>query len=347
MSETSFVGEPVFYGDEKKSLFANRWRIDKPGSHIYRILPPCGLLAQLGRWSFYESIHWGFRASNGKQRPFRCIQRKDGKSKMIVQECPACTQIAARKLEFDAKEKHLISSGKSPEEIKEILTPFATWFREFNNEKFHSLNALKPDLQIGNLKIKIRQKQALDLEVKELRERHQINPVNVKGGVWFDFQRLGLGRDTTYPVKVVKEEVVIQGRKLESIKEAPLTDEVLKRMEKEASELSTAYKDLTYEQVKMLVNSNGDPEVVDSVFGTPRVADMSTSTSTFNAVEEVDESVESEETEANVAADSQDLEAKLLAQLASLKASKQEAKTTKMSDMSAADFVNAFKTGNV
>ncbi len=337
MEETSFIGEPVF-GDNanRRSNGANaNWKIGEEGSHIYRILPPCGMLAKIGRWSFYEALHWGYTLSNGKKRPFRCIQRKNRKTGMVEVECPQCTLIAEKQATFDARKKELEAKGKNPNEVKELMKPLDMWLRNFNLEKVHFLNVMRQDNQIGRLKVKIKQKQALDLVLKALMEKKGINPVSIKEGVWIDFQRVGMGRhDTTYPVEIVKEEVDIgNGVKAETIKKAPLSTEVLKRMEKEAFELATYYKDLTYDQIKMLVSSGGDPEITDSLFGAPVVTPMAT---TAPDVEEYEDDVEAAEemvTQAPTETQEDAAEAALLAQLAAMRAKKSTPSTPAVSEV--------------
>lgn len=342
---SDLIGEPVF-GDSKgkRSNFANaNWRIDTEGSHVYRILPPFGYLAKAGKWSYYETLHWGYKLTNGKMRPFRCIQRKNPKTKMLEQKCPMCVKIEETKLNRENREKELQAQKKTPDEIKDILKPLDAWLRTYNTQRGHFLNVLRPDGQIGRLFIKIDCMKNLNMLFNNLITKDQINPVSAKQGVWVDFQRVGLNRnDTKYPVEVVTEEVAIQGgRKAKLVKDAQLSDEVLKRMEKEAFDLPTFYTDLNYDQIQALVSSGGDPEVVDSVFGAPRTT---ATPDEADEVEEVEESVSLPETAVSpvVAAgtalaatlleetveEEVDEEAALMAQLAALKAKKAQVKAT-------------------
>jgi hypothetical protein len=266
------IGKPV-YGNQtnSRSNSANaNWKLADEGSHIYRILPPYGSLAASGRWSQYEALHWGFQLSTGKKRAFRCIQRKNRKTGMIEVECPMCTKIEEQKNVLADRMKILKEQGKTKDQVKAALEPLNDWLQKFNIQKGHFLNVLREDRQIGRLFIKIRCKQALDTALKDLVEKEHLDPIASEQGVWLDFQRTGMGRDNTvYNVVPAMEDIEVNGRRLKSIKEAPLSDELLERMKKEAWDLGTFNKDLTFNEIQMLVSSDGDPSIADSVFGAP------------------------------------------------------------------------------
>ncbi len=343
MSNTeSVIGKPVYgnQGGNSRPNAANaNWKIGNEGSHVYRILPPFGLLANAGRWSQYEAVHWGFSLSNGKKRAFRCIQRKNSRTKMVEIECPMCKKIAEQtKLRDDRKFK-LEADGKSPSEVAAVLQPLNDWLSTFNLQKGHYLNVMRQDGQIGKLFIKIRLKQALDAKLPIFMNKYKLDPIAAEDGMWLDFTRTGMGRnDTTYDVTPLEEPVEINGRTLIDIKAAPLSPDVIKRMSKEAFELSTQFRDLTYDEVQMMVASNGDPTIVDTVFGAPTIA-PATKTAAAPVYEE--DSYEDEEapTAAPAVADEEE---QIMAQLAALRAKK--APPSKSTND---DFVAQFKAGKL
>jgi hypothetical protein len=350
MSDTeTVIGKPVYGsngGNARPNAANANWKIGNEGSHIYRILPPFGLLANAGRWSQYEAVHWGFSLSNGKKRAFRCIQRKNNRTKMVEIECPMCKRIAEQtKLRDDRKAK-LEAEGKSPAEVAALLQPLNDWLACFNLQKGHYLNVMRPDGQIGRLFIKIRLKQALDAKLPVFMNKYKLDPIAAEDGMWLDFTRTGMGRnDTTYDVSPVEAPVEVNGRTLMDIKSAPLSADVIKRMAREAFELSTQFRDLTYDEVQMLVSSNGDPAIVDAVFGAPTTK-ATNNPSTPSFVEEEYEEVESDAavTSATPSMDD-DAEAAILAQLAALRAKKAPPKT--VATTTEDDFVAQFKAGKL
>jgi hypothetical protein len=274
MSENN-IGKPV-YGDggsRRPNISNSNWQLKTQGSHVYRILPPFGVLAKLGRWSQYEALHWGFKLSNGKHRAFRCILRKKRGTNLVTQECPMCTKMAQVEADKKAKFDQMTKSKKSPEEISKALEPIEAWQQAFNLQKGHFLNVLSPDGQIGRLFIKIRCKQSLDKTLASIISEEGVDPIWAEQGVWLDFQRFGAGRnDTVYDVKPAYEVVEVNGRKLKSVKNAPLSQDTINRMTTEAWDLATFYRDLSFDEIQMLVSSNGDPQIMDSLFGMPVTA---------------------------------------------------------------------------
>lgn len=278
-TNTSVVGKAVYGNQGGKKNFANAgWQISENGSHFYRILPPFGLLAAKGQWAKFEAVHWGFKGTDGKMKPFRCIQRtKKNRNGMvdIIVECKQCTKIAEKKAQYDNAVKKYVSEGKTQEEAWKLCEPMKPWLDRYNLDRHWTVNALRPeDNQIGKLKIKLAAKKELDERIKYLQEKKGIeDPLDPETGVLFDFQRTGEGRyGTKYPVAVAMETVKVDGEEFEKIRRFPLTKEVLKRMETEAFELSNSYVDLTHEQIALLASSNGDPSIVDSVFGAGTVS---------------------------------------------------------------------------
>ncbi len=345
-TEDTVIGKPVYgnQGGNSRPNAANaNWKIGNEGSHVYRILPPFGLLASSGRWSQYEAVHWGFSLSNGKKRAFRCIQRK-GRNKMIEVECPMCKKIAEKTRQYESSREKFLADGKTEAEVAVLVQPLADWLKTFNVQKGHYLNVLRQDGQIGKLFIKIKMKQDLDLKLPKFMEKYKIDPIAANEGMWLDFTRNGMERNNSvYGVEPVEETVEINGRKLIDIKSAPLSADVIKRMAKEAFELSTQFRDLTYDEVQMMVSSNGDPTIVDGVFGAPTTAPTAKTNPT---PPEDDYGDEGEIPGSSANSPPIDEEAAIMAQLASLRAKKSTPKPS-VTEGSDDDFVAQFKAGKL
>lgn len=345
------IGVPVFGNtSERKSMTNANWRVVKGTTSTYRILPPFGLYAKIGKWFQYEAIHWGITGTNGKQKPFKCIQKMNYKTKMIEVECPMCSRIAAQNKLFDDRKAALEADKKTKDEVVALLQPLTDWFRRYNVQKGFFVNAMKQSGEIGRLFIKIKQKQNLDLEIEKLmKNKNPINPILATEGVYFEFSKHGLGSQTIFPVNVFKETVVVNGQEYETVKKAPLTDEVLARMTTEAFELANFYKEIPFNQIAMLASAEDDPTIADSVFGSPTMI-PSTQTEDYEVPDEPEESTRTVTTKPSEAPDE---EAMLLAQLAALKA-KKETKTATPAPANVStqtlgkeDFIAAFKAGKL
>jgi hypothetical protein len=276
MSDTEndgFIGEPEIGNKEKKSYKNANWRIDDSGEQVYRILPPCHSLAKSGRWSFYDAIHWGFQGTNGKMKPFRCIQQKNHKTKMITQECPACTWIEGKRNDYNKLLASLKEDKRSKEDIERMTGDQFKWLMRFNTQKGHYVNAMKQSGEIGRLFLKIKCKQNLDVLNEKLKAKDK-NAISASKGLWLVFSKEGKGTQTVYPVSVLQEDFQFNGQTFTKDKDAPLTADIINRMRTEAFDLATVYQDVTYDQILQLVGSSADPQTVDSVFGLPKTQPM-------------------------------------------------------------------------
>jgi hypothetical protein len=264
---TMAIGTPN-YGGKKK----NNWRI-KEGSNIYRILPPLGKFANEGKWATFEKLHWGYKGSKG-MRPFSCIEVKDFKTKMVKVQCPECDLIAQKKSQLEQYTNKLKAEGKSEADIKDFVKPITDWLMAHNLDKKWYVNAMAADNQIGRLAIPHKSYEQLQLVLNDLTQKQGVDPIGVDGGVYFDFERTGSGNQTSHRVTVVQEAQKIDignGKTATAmvVKPAPLTADMIARLAAEAYDLKDSFRRLTFDEIKRLVTSNGDPDIVDSVFASP------------------------------------------------------------------------------
>ncbi len=267
MSEHDHVGKASFGSDKPKRNWDNaNWKITKDSKHIYRVLPPFASLASAGRWFQYEAVIWGFTGTNGKQKPFRSILWKNKKG-MIERPDPALAWIDRMHKELDDKMKEMKEAGKSKAEIEKKLEPLMAKCNQYRIDKFFNLNVMRQDGTMGRLKLKIKHKQVLETLFSRLMSEDGVNPIDPEEGVWVDFRKVGEGRDTQFTCEPVYEVTKENGRVVKSLKMAPLADADLARMKTEAFDLTMAYRNLSEEEVGRLAESEGDPNVVDSVFG--------------------------------------------------------------------------------
>lgn len=292
MGNTVAIGKPQ-YGGKKK----NNFRL-QDGDNIYRILPPLGELAETGTWAIYESVHWGYKGSKGF-RPFKDIQKKNRKTKMVIQACPECDKIAEKLASLEDTKKRLQAEGRTEDQIKEFVKPLTDWLFSHNLDKKWNVNAMTLDGKIGKLAIPHKMFVQLQLVIEKL-VKEGVDPIAVDGGVYFNLVRTGQGRQTTHSVSVVEMEEVINGRKMRTYKPAPLTEEVLGRLATEAFDLKNTVASLSYDEILAIVSSGGDPDVVDSVFSNGEVK-SNTAAATATSLPDEDEEPDETSTVVNVA----------------------------------------------
>jgi hypothetical protein len=278
---TNKFGKPK-YGQEQ---FKKTGKPGKgPGNNFIRILPPMFSLEDEGRWAVYRTTHWGYSGVSPADktktivRPFLCIEERDRRSKMTIQECPECTRFNEFKAEADAHEAQLKGEKKdgkprySEDQVKELMETRRNWLQKHGPERKWYLNVQLKDGTFGDYKINHKiHKKGIDAKIDELMKDNQIDPLDPSQGVWFNIKRIGNGFDPPDVVEVETEDLIIDGKKVpgaKTIKMAPLSDEDIERCFKECRDLTTLGGTvLSYERIDMLVKSSGDPDEIDRIFG--------------------------------------------------------------------------------
>lgn len=311
----------------------------KDGHNVVRIIPAFKSLAQKGSWFFYHKQHFGYggvdKKNPGKtrQRPFKCPQEKN-QNKMIVVPCAECDLLENRALLLKQKEAELTTcADKSMRKVLEEQVKSLKDFAKVHNlDKKYYMNVKWADGTFGTVGIGYKAYTALKTAMKQLQEKHNIDPFDPQQGVWFDFFKEGEGLATEVSVSVVEQFEEVNGRRYSTVKPAPLTMDDLEKAFNDCNDLPFVVKSITQKQIQQLVDSGGDDaEAVDLIWdqGT-----RSTERSASPAVEASPEPVKAAPAVVaapvavvNVTAAVDDEEAALLAQLAAARAKKAAAAT--------------------
>lgn len=219
----------------------------KDGEQAYRILPPIGELADQGRWSVFHSVHYGYKSSDGKQKPFLTCEVKNRKNGMIEVADAAKDRITTLKAKLEEAKK---AGNKA---LADKLEPLVGATGMYNLDNNHYMNVVDAQGNVGILKIRHKAKLALEAEIKSL-NADGVDPLSVEDGRFFVFTRTGMGRDTTFGVKVLKEKIKVEGvGNVERDVVHKLDDSLIARLDTEAGELNKIFKSLTAEEVKQVV----------------------------------------------------------------------------------------------
>lgn len=244
---------------------------------IYRLLPAMKSGATDGTWAVYQGQHFGYAVPDRKdpsktsKRTFRCIRRKE-RSGIITVECPECKLIDEKKAERETAAGKLTAKGKSDAEIKQLLAPLDEWLREHNVDNKWYIGVKSLAGPCGALAIPHKMKLALDKEIKRLASDEGVDAFDIDTGAWLHFKRTGFkAQDMNFSVESVMEEEIINGRRLKSLKSAPLSDSDLESALREVPDLkSEVIRTITVEQIQELVDSGGDLEVAERIFSSGR-----------------------------------------------------------------------------
>lgn len=254
-------------GYTKKNYFYLKSEFDKGGvvggQNIFRVLPPLFSLATEGKYYQYYSVHKFATNTQGKMRPFVCIEDKDYKTKMIRQHCPVCDYLTEKTQQMDmAKQK-----GVSDQQIRDFNE---VYIKPYQPERRYYLNVIDQSGQIGILGVPSKAFKALESLVKEYMQSN----IDITGmrGLFLNFvkdSKYKGDNQVMYKVEVHREKINDpQQGLIERPKAHDLTPDLINRIKKEASDLSKLFARLTPEEVGLILRANGDERraVVDRVF---------------------------------------------------------------------------------
>src|ERR1700679_396603 len=108
------IGKARFGGQQQQRKYFKL----KDGEQVYRILPPLKELADSGRWSVFHSVHYGYKGTDGKQKPFLSPEVKNRKNNMVEIPDAAKDRISTLKAKF---EEAKASGNKAALEKLDIL----------------------------------------------------------------------------------------------------------------------------------------------------------------------------------------------------------------------------------
>lgn len=236
------IGKASYGGGNKKTYFKM-----KDGDNVYRILPPLGELADKGIWSVFYNVHYGYKNSEGKLRPFQSSLIKNYKTKMI--EAPDAALARIEKLKAQLAEAKASGNTALVQKLNEFVGPKGS----FNLDNNHYVNAIDAQGNIGILKIRHRAKQALDVVIKRLREKG-IDPLSVDSGRFFVITRSGMGLDTTFQVNTLTRTINVPGvGDVQQEVVHALDESLISRLAGEAADLGKLFKKPTPEQIARIV----------------------------------------------------------------------------------------------
>lgn len=239
----------------------------KDGNNVFRILPPIGKLAEAGKWSMYYRVEWGYKNSEGKNKPFLDCRKVNFQTKMVEIESAAHLRREALK----KQKEQIVEAFRAGNATKEQVQEVTDLLKQYNLDSKHYLNVVDLNGEIGLLKIGHKAKLSLDSELKKLRETG-VDPLSVDDGRFINFFRSNPEtgfRDIVTTASVYKENVqaIVNGVEqiLQQDKSHSMDEAFIARLEFEAFELSGMYPTPSAEEVGRLV-TEGTP-AVDEILG--------------------------------------------------------------------------------
>lgn len=241
------------YGSGRKNYF----KVKNDGKEVVvRILPPFGSLSEKGRWAAFYAVHFGYKDTKGKLRPFQSCEEKNHKTKMIEVVDPATQRIQ----NLRAKQEE---AKKSNNEV--LAAQIGELLRRYNLNKKWYLNAVDLQGNIGIISIPHKQKMVLEEEIKKLQQQG-VDPLSFDNGRFFAFSKSGSGITTVHSVRVYQESVEVPGHGTFMKDRVSVIDKAGQdRLANEATDLGDLYPTPTPEEILRMVQGNeADVEAVMS-----------------------------------------------------------------------------------
>lgn len=227
------------------------------GDNIYRILPPFGNSADgypYRRWV----LVWLSDPQTGRLRPYASPFSFGHK------HCPVYEYVSAVETSLKEEEARLVSSGKfSKDEIKEHLKPALDVLWKIKPKQTYLYNACNKSGEVGLLELK---KTAHDSMKKNMmqyvtdygQDPTSLNSLPEDSGVWFKITRTGEKTQTEYFVS--KNQVKLRDQNTGKISWAddqePLPDNVVANYEDLGYDLSSVYREVSYDELKDVLLAN-------------------------------------------------------------------------------------------
>jgi hypothetical protein len=261
------IGSADFSGNKNFSGGVKWFYVDDTKDNIYRIIPPIKSMANSGRVAKYYKVHRGVRGTDGKQKPFLCVEEKN-KDGVIVKHCPFCDRV--RELESRLEELRL--GGASDEQLKKFRYQYIF---PLQVEKKYYINVINQENQLGVLAIG--QKMFNDLESKG--KEWQQKGINLAGlnGVFLNFKINKKFKGDKDAIHTANVHMVPQQDGSFRYIPHTLTPDIIERLDKEAADLGTLFKGISTEEMAMLLNLEGEERarLMDTLFAAPEKEESS------------------------------------------------------------------------
>lgn len=238
----------------------------------FRIFPAMHESGKTGQWAIYYGQHWGYSGrdpsdpTKSKMRPFRCVEKSDFRTKRVTVACPECDLISHQKALMEKKKELFTAEGKSGQDVLDLTSDLKDWLKSHNCDRKWRMFAMNSDGEMVLLSITHKCKASLDAAITRFRQEEGRDPLDLDDGVWFTFERTGSGIQVVDSVSVAQERVTIEGRSVKVNKVGPITEEVARQALATFPDLQLTCRVLSVDQVQKLVDSDGNPTDVDSVF---------------------------------------------------------------------------------
>ena len=231
----------------------------KDGQTIFRILPPFGDVEVHNNYPYRRwSVAWLNDPRSGKRRPYGSPM-SGGKDA----PCPVNEFNKALSAYVERTKSKLIHEGLSDAEIKEDLSLLnkAAWEVKVNH--VYAYNVATKDGKISVMEVKTTVHKGLKKLMGDYIKTYGQDPTALtsneedNAGVWMAVERSGMNRDTEYSVDFNQIKTrSASGKITKEDDRSPLSPHIEENYATSGYDLSTLYKTLSYDEIKVVLMSN-------------------------------------------------------------------------------------------
>jgi hypothetical protein len=225
----------------------------KDGDNIYRILPALG---EESNGCPFKKYYISWLEVEGKPRPVASPFSFGEKNCPIFEYCnllkdKLTKELIPKRHKNNLSEEDSILLDKAIELIPKIES-------DIKPKKVFYYNAVNKSGKVAALQLKATANESLTKLMSEHLNVFNQDPTSLQSndeecGVWWNFIREGVGRDTTYSVKKV-EKIVKEGKRVFTEPDTtPLSDNLVQNYEKLAVDIYNFHKRHTVEEVKEML----------------------------------------------------------------------------------------------
>lgn len=228
----------------------------KDGHNVFRILPPFGEASNGYPYRKWQII-WGLiDPASGRPRPFASSMTSEKK-------CPVSEYVQNLKKKAENLKSQLQAAGVSEEDQKTRLGALNKLISDLNPKTVYIYNAADRSGEVGLLEVKSTAQKKLKAEMAQYIQDYNQDPTSLNSedtdsGVWFDFIRSGMGRDTEYDVKkvAIKTKNPTTGKVTFEDDRSPLPDAVVENYDNLAYDLTAVYQVKSYDELAEILEAN-------------------------------------------------------------------------------------------
>jgi hypothetical protein len=222
--------------------------IEDNKDNVYRVLPPVKSLMAKGQYAKYYRTHRGFRGTDGKQKPFQCIEEFNFKQKLITKHCPICDIVA----DLEAEVKTFPSKGATAEQIRDYRNKNIF---PFQAEGKYYLNVVNQENKIMVLGIGSKMFKSLEMLAQEQEKKGR----DICGleGLFLNFKKQSAYKGDNKAVHSVGLYVLETATGPQYVPHV-IDATFAARVPTEAADLGNLFKILNVEQIAQIIQLQGD-----------------------------------------------------------------------------------------